>query len=159
MISQCCNKRSTRNISAWVQESGRAGRNGNPATATIFCEEGDADHAGASIKDYIRNPPVRDESLTKFGESWNFIYAGLAGCCRRRIITQEFREPHSNSVGMNGLCCDICTELSSKEPQNLVQIQPVKLTLWIRGNTRPWMKTLNKSSTSFANSCGHSEGW
>ena len=25
------------NISAWVQESGRAGRDGNPATATIFC--------------------------------------------------------------------------------------------------------------------------
>ena len=34
-----------------------------------------------------------------------------------------------------------------------------RLTEWIRGNTRPWMKTLNKSSTSFANSCGHSEGW
>ena len=34
-------------ISAWIQESGRAGRDGNPATATIFYEEGDTDHAGA----------------------------------------------------------------------------------------------------------------
>lgn len=34
-----------------------------------------------------------------------------------------------------------------------------KLTEWIRGNTCPLMKTLNKTSTSFANPCGHSEGW
>ena len=56
------------NISAWVQESGRAGRDGNPATATIFYEEGDIDHAGAWIKDYVRNAPVRDEILMKFGK-------------------------------------------------------------------------------------------
>lgn len=49
------------NISVWVQESGRAGRDGNPATATIFYEEGDTDHAAAWIKDHVRNPPVRDE--------------------------------------------------------------------------------------------------
>lgn len=39
------------NISAWVQESGRAERDGNPATATIFYEEGDTDHARAWIKE------------------------------------------------------------------------------------------------------------
>lgn len=91
------------NISAWVQESGRAGRDGNPATATIFYEEGDTDHAGAWIKDYVRNAPLRDEIL-KFGESWKFIYAGLAGCCRRKIIMQEFGEPEANCVGMDSLC-------------------------------------------------------
>jgi ATP-dependent DNA helicase RecQ len=37
------------NISAWVQESGQAGRDGNPATATIFYDEGDTDHAAAWI--------------------------------------------------------------------------------------------------------------
>ena len=74
-------------------------------------------------------------------------------------------------MGMNGLCCDVCTELSSKELTNCLNefkvvfdaIQQIgnkgesKLTEWTRGNTRPWMKTLNKSSTSFANCCGHSE--
>ena len=37
-------------ISAWVQESGRAGRDGGNATATIVYEESDTDHAGAWIK-------------------------------------------------------------------------------------------------------------
>ena len=106
------------NISALVQESGRAGRDGNPATATIFYEEGDTDHAAAWIKDHVRNPPVRDEILKKFGESWRFVYAALAGCCRRQIITHEFGEPDCNAVGMNGLCCDVCTDLSSKELTN-----------------------------------------
>ena len=97
-------------ISAWVQESGRAGRDGGNATATIFYEESDTDHAGAWIKDYVKNPPVRDDILRKFGESWKFIYAGLAGRCRSCVITQEFGEPDSNAVGMYGLCCDVCTE-------------------------------------------------
>lgn len=161
------------NISAWIQESGRAGRDGNPATATIFYEESDTDHAGAWIKDCVRNPSVRDEILRNFGESWKFVYAGLAGYCRRRIITQDFGEPDANSVGMNGLCCDVCTELQSKELTNCLTEFKVafdaikqignkgesKLSEWIRGNTRPWMKNFNKSSTSFANSCGRSEGW
>ena len=74
---------------------------------------------------------------------------------------------------MNGLCCNISTESSSREFNNFSTefkvvfdaIQKVgnkgesKLTEWIQGNTHPWMKTLTKSSTSFANSCGHSEGW
>ena len=161
------------NISAWVQESGRAGRDGNPATATIFYEEGDTDHAAAWIKDHVRNLPVRDEILKKFGESWRFIHAALAGCCRRQIITHEFGEPDCNAIGMNGLCCDVCTDLSSKELTNCKKEFEVafdaikqiwnkgesKLTEWIRGNTRPWMKTFNKTSRSFANPCGHSEGW
>lgn len=51
------------NICAWVQESGRAGRDGNPAMATIFYEEGDTDHAAAWIKDHVGNPPVCDETF------------------------------------------------------------------------------------------------
>ena len=54
------------NISAWVQESGR---DGNPATATIFYEESDTGHAAAWIKDHVRNPPVGDEIL-KVGGSF-----------------------------------------------------------------------------------------
>ena len=111
--------------------------------------------------------------MRKFGESWKFIYAGLAGRCRRCVITQEFGEPDSNAVGMYGLCCDVCTELSSKQLRNYSKefkvafdaLQQIgskgesKLTEWIRGNTRPWMKGFNKSSTAFANSCGRSEIW
>ena len=56
--------------------------------------------------------------MKKFGESWKFINAGLAGHCRRCIITQEFGEPDFNSIGMNGLCCDVCTESSLREFNN-----------------------------------------
>ena len=51
-------------ISAWVQESGRAGRDGGNATATIFTKRV-TDHAGAWIKDYVKNPPVRDDIFRK----------------------------------------------------------------------------------------------
>ena len=37
------------NISACVQESGTAGRDGNPATATTFYEDSDTDHAGLGL--------------------------------------------------------------------------------------------------------------
>ena len=84
----------------------------------LFYEEGDTDHAGAWIKDHVMNPPIRDNILKRFGVSWKFIYAGLAGHCRRRIITQEFGEPDGNSIGMNGLCCDVCIESSSREFKN-----------------------------------------
>ena len=81
------------------------------------------------------------------------------------MVTQEFGEPDGNAVGMNGLCCDVCTGLSSNELTNCLKDFKVafnairnkgepKLTEWIRGNTRLWMKTL-KNSTSFANPCGH----
>lgn len=34
---------------------------------------------------------------------------------------QEFGEPEANSVGMDGLCCGVCTELSSKELTNCLK--------------------------------------
>ena len=51
----------------------------------------------------VRNPSIRDDILKTFSESWNFIYAGLAGHCQRCIITGQFGKTDSNSIGMNGL--------------------------------------------------------
>jgi hypothetical protein len=96
------------------------------------------------IKDHVRNPPVRDEISGKVG-GWP---------CRmlsKTKLTPELGEPDCNAVGMNGLCCDVCADLSSKELRSELKvdfnaIQQVgnkgesKLTEWIRGNTRPWMK-------------------
>ncbi len=56
-------------LSAWVQEAGRAGRDGNPATAHILWEDSDQDHASVWIKNHIRNPPVRESILNRFAES------------------------------------------------------------------------------------------
>ena len=53
------------------------GRDGLPSTACIFYEESDLDHAGAWIKDHIRNPSIRDNILKQFVESWKFI-AGVS---------------------------------------------------------------------------------
>lgn len=39
---------------SWVQEFGRTGRDGQPATATCFYSALDIDHAGASIKDNLQ---------------------------------------------------------------------------------------------------------
>ena len=66
-------------LSWWIQEAGCAGRDGLSSTACIFYEESDLDHAGAWIKDHIRNPSIRDNILKQFAESWKFIFADIAG--------------------------------------------------------------------------------
>ena len=68
------------------------------------------DHAGAWNKNHVRNPSIHDDILKRFGESCEFIYAGLAEPYRRCIIKNKFGEPDFTYIGMNGLCCDVCTE-------------------------------------------------
>ena len=43
------------NICSWAQELGRAGRDGNPAKATIFYSATNIEHGGAWIKGHLNN--------------------------------------------------------------------------------------------------------
>lgn len=159
-------------IAAWMQESGRAGRDGAPSSAHILYTDGDIDHAGAWIQGHIQNPSIREEILSRFSESWKFVHAHLAGKCRRQVVVEAFGEPEVNAIGLDGECCDVCDqnlqEFSDHKHELAVAIDAIhtlgvyreaKLSLWIRGNTRPWMEPFNKTAMSFANSLGHSEQW
>ena len=48
------------NINTWVQELGRAGRNGQAATATILYSESDVQNVLGWLPDHLRNRVVRD---------------------------------------------------------------------------------------------------
>ncbi len=159
-------------MSAWVQVAGRAGRDGKPATAHILWEESDQDRAAVWIKNHINNPPVRDNILRHFAESWKYVYAECAGLCRRRVITEAFGEPDENAIAPNGACCDVCDsnhgamrdhraefEIAADALQCLGTRGEVKLTEWIRGNKRAWMEHFDKTSKSFGSAMGHSEMW
>ena len=73
-----------------------------------------------------------------------------------------------NLIQMQLVCmgCAVTSVLNCHQNSSeIIHLQQIgskgesKLTEWIQGNTRPWMKGFNKSSTSFANSCGRSEIW
>ena len=85
-------------ISCWLQESGRTGRDGLLSTAHIFYEESDIDHAGAWIREHLLSAELPDNILQKCPESWKFIYAGIAGQCRRQVMLEAFGETDVNVV-------------------------------------------------------------
>ena len=58
------------NICSWAQELGRAGRDGNPAKATIFYSATNIEHGGAWIKGHLYNQDHCSRILNEFSESW-----------------------------------------------------------------------------------------
>jgi len=56
-------------LSSWLQELGRAGRDGNPSQAYIFYDERDTDNACAWIRDHLQNQQAVTNILKNFSES------------------------------------------------------------------------------------------
>ena len=46
--------------------------------------------------------------LTGFSKSWRYIYAHLAGVCRRKLLLAIFGE-ESSSANASEDCCDVCS--------------------------------------------------
>ena len=73
-------------IEQYVQETGRAGRDGENATATIF-EGRVGRHTSREMKNYLDNSTI----------------------CRRRLLFQEFLSYSEKDITVTGInCCDIC---------------------------------------------------
>ena len=99
------------NLCSWVQEFGRAGRDGEPATATCLYSASDTDHAGAWIKDNLHNFDFCDRILGEYSSAWKFVWANFAGKCRRRVLLEEFQDPATLSESCSE-CCDVCERKS-----------------------------------------------
>lgn len=94
-------------IPSWVQEMGRAGRDGQQSWATILFKKGDLSHANAWILNNLSNKPRCSRILTGFSDAWCYIHAHLAGVCRRKIILDAFGE---EDVPKSAECCDVCSK-------------------------------------------------
>ena len=96
-------------ISAWVQEFGRAGRDGKNSEAHIYYSDDDIHHVGFWSGSLARSN--RSESISEvskdFSNALTFTYAHLAGQCRRKELLKLFEEDKHNAKA-NDKCCDVC---------------------------------------------------
>jgi ATP-dependent DNA helicase RecQ len=92
-----------RNMEAYYQETGRAGRDGEPAHCVLFFGRGDIWKIRFFI-DQVENRTEQDRLRASLNEM--ALYSGSTAKCRRRKILAYFGEEFTkNNCG----ACDICT--------------------------------------------------
>ena len=92
-------------LSSWVQEFGRAGRDKLPATACIVYSEDDIQH----LCYWLCNGDKQCNSsiATSFSKALTFSYAHLARKCHHEVVLEGFGEQLQISQ-RTGNCCDVC---------------------------------------------------
>ena len=155
------------NILSWVQELGRAGRDGKESWATILFSKGDVSHANAWILNNLSNRTRCDQISSGFADSWRYVYAHLAGLCWRKMILELFGEDEAMPEYSSD-CCDVCKNSTSavscnhKEELKILMNAldelgckgEVKVAEWIRGSKVSWTNTHNKQAFSYGNHLG-----
>ena len=159
-------------LTSWAQELGRAGRDGHPATATIYYSMGNTNHAMAWIRDHVGNADYCKQLLEGFSSSWKYVMADLAGKCRREIFLDAFGEERLQNDDVQSVaCCDVC----KTNPQLVNMTEElriladaitvvgskgeVKIVQWIRGSSLQWTSEYDKTTLSYGNFKGRSEIW
>ena len=104
------------NICSWAQELGRAGRDGNPANATVFYSATSIEHGGAWIKGHHNNQEHCSRVLHEFSESWKYVMSDIVNQCRRLSLLKLFGEDDvDKEVVKHPKCCDVCEHTSESE--------------------------------------------
>ena len=105
------------NMLQWAQELGSAGRDGHQAVATILYRGSDISHANAWILNNVTNRDRCEKILAGFSDSWKFVYAHMAGMCRRKLLLDIFQDSYAATV--NDKCCDVCSAKTDGEEQTV----------------------------------------
>lgn len=80
--------RAPNDVESYIQETGRAERNGEPAMATLLVEN--------------RNNQFRDKAILK--------YQSNTSICRRDTLFQDTDNYKHIDYGTKCMCCDICAK-------------------------------------------------
>ena len=149
-------------LSSWVQEFGRAGRDCLLATACIVYSDDDIQHLcyGCVME---MNSTILPLQLI-FQKTLKFSYAHLARECRHEVILEGFGEQMQMQMQQNAdNCCDVCA-LSQVSLNNMLHKLTImvnatdeigtkgekKLAQYIRYSNKAWIKSLPNLSSSTA---------
>ena len=164
-------------ISAWAQELGRAGRDGNYSEAHIFYCDEDIHHIGFWSGDLARQNRINEISDTSknFSEAMQFCYSHLSGRCRRKVLVNLFDESEDHATS-TGKCCDICDQGVIQMEDRATELKllldaikelgnrgEVKIAERIRGGQLTWMRDIqverNETSAYGKSPKGLSKAW
>ena len=150
------------NLSLWVQESGRAGRDGKPASAAIFLNE----HADLQrLKFWVKDASLVDKTskTEDFKKVWQYVYRAMAGMCLHQQHRMYFGEKDETPLkhADHGTCCDGC-EINDARKENVTKemkmitralhelhklglscVTEIKLLDWLEGKENGWLQRLS----------------
>ena len=139
----------------WVQELGRAGRDGKPAEALLlFNEYPDWQR----LPFWTRDNPAEEKKKKEeeFKQCWRYIYSPFVRRCLRRAMGDHFGDYTHNVQAVDERCCVSCEMDSApevdiskyllmlltaiRELQSQNGVGERKVIEWLRGNKVKWKK-------------------